>query len=352
MRILHVWVLLVLILAAWPAPALAEPEEEPPPTDVRDPLFDVQDSLKGYAEEPDKHEARGAIHRVWRSRVKSRVKRMRNRIKEMLADKRWFFTEDGALALMLMADSWSTFVRHAAGLHTELGGIPAGYDSIDMSPDAALRAWDRAHPEPSLYGPTASEHKLKQLQAKIKIKIVNGKVKVSAHWQLQINYLKQQIEIERAARIERHRIWKEERALARAEILARIHDAKEEIEAARLAVLDDMRTLRTGVAAAQQAEEERLAERVAAFPEVEDLQALAKKALAEMAKGRMKALRFNEDKLSKYGSMLRGDWMRHRSKLILRIKRAHRDAEKAAAAAAREAEEKDAESEAPEESGK
>lgn len=339
--LLALWALVPVPLEADPPDASSDsaPDDGAPqdsaPEDFRPRVLGLQDELKAHAEPPLEEGPGRVLYKAWKSDLKSRSKRFASKGKELARESLWIIDEDtGAWVAVAPQDpdKWGTAVRRFASLYTELGGGLKNYGKVQISPERALRAWDRKYPEPRYTGLTPAGVTLVRLRRRAAHLRRQG-LPVPYSLRRQIDYYvileHEEIELRREAR----RRWQADRRAAHARIRAEYAETRVLVEAQRDVLREQMKSLRALVADLQQVEEQRLEVLVAVFPPRDAVHAAGKRFLGLMASGRKKARRFDDERTSRYGLILRQNWLVQRSHLLRAIKSSERSAAKAAEAA-------------------
>jgi len=262
---------------------------------------------------------------AWKLYQKPRTGRMRRRLETMAQAGRW--TMDGKdRAVAVAATGWSPMVRSVSAFFSEIGTIQAGYAKVKVSPDRAIRSWIRRHPRPEPVGRVPSEDALDRINGDIRLAIVRGYV-VPTSWYVERDRLLRIVAAERAAARERNRLAYV--ALRRETIEGLTRRAEQTRRALRDdgAALDGvMKALRALIADLQTLEQRRLEARVAEAPGDEAWRKKAAQLLKRVERGRRAGGAFSDPRPSRYGSLLRQQWLLPRDKLLAWIKKAERAA--------------------------
>ena len=328
----------------------AEPPEEEPPAesaadratvDFMPRVTAILEEMQAYTEPPIDEGPGRVLYLAWKSDIKTRSRGLVTRAKELTRESYWDFDEQEGGATRVTPKQWGPFVRKVASLYTQLGAVWKNYGKDRISPDRAIRIWDKEHPEPRLTGLTPAGQTLLRLRRRIQYLRAQGlPVPRRLFYEIDRYVILQSEEIE--LRREAHRRWLEDRRLAHEEIRARYAEARVLISDQRARLAEQMKTLRVLMSDLQRVEEDRLRSLLPGFPEEDPVHASARKWLEKMVQGRQAALRFNKERTSGYGAMLNQKWTAPRTHLRTAMKKADKRRQEAAEAA--QAPEEDADS--------
>ena len=286
--------------------------------------------MKKHAEPPVDEGPDRVLYFAWKKNVKPRAKKLASRAHDLTKDSLWAFDDESGVATHVGPKHWTRMVSLLGKLYTELGAALKNYDKTLVSPDVAIREWDRRHPEPRLHGLTPAGHHLAKIKIKIKkLKILGKPIPVTLTYQYNhySTLAAQEVELRREA----HRRWREDRRQAHLDIRARHAEMKVYLDAHRQVLVDQMGAVRQYAADLMRAEEDRLRAVAASYPERDKVHADAKRLLKEMAKGRQRVLAFADARTSRWGTLIRQKWMKFRGYLVRDIKNAERRREEIAA---------------------
>ena len=237
----------------------------------------LADTIATFGEAPKRTKEERAVHDAWSSALKPRIASMR-RHAEWVADPRQWAFDAQREPERPQAAAWTLAVRELAALYTELAGALFQYERfrIVWTPRtrfAIVRGASRRVPE----GKSKDRAKM---QAEAKTALENArKAKVKAAQRLLDGIL--------AALDARRKALRE--------------------------TLDEVRHL---TAALQTDEEARLARRVDRMAEGSKARERAEDLLVELARGRLRAARYGEERAAGWGSLLRAAWLTPRARLV------------------------------------
>lgn len=326
-----------LALIALPLTASAEDAPTSRTADFMPRVLALQEAMEAHGEPPSDEGPGRILYKAWKADLKSRSKRLVSKTKSVARESLWEFDEAEGGAVRIKPKQWGPAVRKIASLYTELGAGHKHYGKVRVSPDYAIRLWDKSHPAPRLTGLTSAGGALLRLRRRARYLRSQG---LPVPWTLlreidrYIILESEEIELRRLA----YQRWEEERRRAHIEIRARYAEARVLIQAERETLAEEMGALRSLTADLQLVEEERLRVLVAGFPEADPLHASARKSLKIMLQGRKKAARFKDERTSRYGSLLNQKWTVPRGHLLAAVAKAEKrlaaEEEKKAAPAA------------------
>lgn len=246
-------------------------------TKLYDRVVALADQVAAFREAPPRSREERAVHDAWTAALKPRRARMR-RHAEWVADPRHWEFDERREPVRLQAAAWKLAVRELSALYTELAGALFQYERfrIVWTPRtrfALLRGTSRRVPE--------------------------GKSKDRAKMQAEANKALQNA--------------KKAKVKAAQRLLDGIVKA---LEAARQALRETLAEVRHVTAALQTDEEERLARRVERMAEGSSAREKAEDLLVELARGRLRAARYGEERAAGWGSLLRAGWLTPRARLV------------------------------------
>lgn len=216
-----------------------------------------------------------AVYDAWKVAIQPRSRRMLGRV-ERLADAAHWEYDAARRPVRLRASLWTTTVRDAAALYTELFGALHQHESVRI-------VW-----RPKLhFGAVKGTH--------AEIKTAKDQAK------------------QRAAETKALEAAASARMKAAKKTLQDVLDGLERLRSALRAAIEETRHL---VAALMEAEELRLQARIRELSEGTSEREHAEDLLVDLAQGRLNAKRYGEAKPAGYGSLLRRQWLRPRARLV------------------------------------
>lgn len=304
-----------------PAPdAAAGPGAEDDGFDFRAFHRNLEAQLLHQAVPPRRTATDHGLHDIWSAVLKPRMPRMKQAVREMGRDTRWAIDPETGRAVGIAEDAWPRVVREAASLYASLGGSLEAYLKTNVritSPfglglDAPAQGVSPSYPIESL-GVLAYERALHRR--------LHGAHVVWADELHAYRALMARLQIEL---LRREEAWRRaEVARQRADIL---QEAAQGYEAALAQRVDElgvlMLSLRTLVGTLQAVEEDRLRTLVATAPVDDATREGLQAAVLSLRTGRLAARDHADDNWSRYGSLLRADWLAPRARLLKALGRA------------------------------
>ena len=235
----------------------------------------LADLLAGFTDAPVRSRDERAVYDAWRIALKPRASRMLGRVERVADPVHWEFDEEREPEL-LRPSSWTLAVREFASLYTELVGAALQHGRMRIVWSPKTRFGIQAG---TSRAPVHTKTKAKEVAA-----------------------AKEALEKARRAKMRAAKLTLDS-------ILKRL----EVTRATLAATLDETKHC---LAALQRAEETRLDGRIDRLAEGTRAREKAEDHLLAMARGRLKASRYRDDRPAGYGSLLRSDWLRPHGRLV------------------------------------
>ena len=237
----------------------------------------LADRIATFKEAPKRNKEERAVHGAWATALKPRVASMR-RHAEWVADPRHWEFDAKRVPERLQAAAWKLALRELAALYTGIAGALFQYERFQIvwtprTRFGIVRGASRRVPE----GKSKDRAKL---QAAAKQALANAK---------------------------------KARVKAAQKLLDGVVKA---LDARRKTLRETLDEVRHVTAALQVDEEARLAQRVDRMAEGSKAREKAEDLLVELARGRLRAARYGEDRAAGWGSLLRSAWLAPRARLV------------------------------------
>ena len=320
--------LLTLLAALLAAPPVASAEDAPPQApgalppempqgreafltpaerpDLIETMRRLERSLKGYETPPPSTPDVTALRDAWNAILQPRAKTMTRRVAKWTDRKRWLFLPGEATPVALQPDQWTAFTRDMASLAAELAGSYKQYGTVKLKAKEPGLGTSRIYNPPRLsiygYGYPVLYGGLVDRQAAA---ATLGRWDSGSYWHLldRFNYA---WDWRYNSSIYRYEYWKNrERATEQL-----FEDLRDDLNATRDSIGENLLGLQALIAAMQNQEEERINDDcIPCKTKDETLVEMAEKALDGMQDARMEAEVYQGRSTSGYSSLLR-KWLR------------------------------------------
>jgi hypothetical protein len=313
-----------------PAPnAKLQPEPKPKPEgatvpegDFRLALGRVQGAVAELKRKPSEAGLYGRREEVWHRYARPRASRLAGQLQRLARASLWVRAKPDGPAVALDPEAWGPLVRGVSSVFASLSTIEGHYRKVRVDGRSARATWLQRHPGPEPIGPTASEPDLAAINAVIRRYVVQGNPVPATVLAERDRLAAVVAEEQRLAREQKRREYEQRREQAYHAIEAHVLRTRTLLRDDVKGMGDQLGRLRALVAAAQEIEERRLQGLVAraraaggTVPDAEEL-------LAALAEGRAAALAFDDERGSRYGSLLRQKWLVPRGKLLKALEHA------------------------------
>ena len=283
--------------------AYLTPVERP---DLLETMRRLHRSLQSYETPPPSTPDVTALRDAWNAILQPRAKAMTRRVEKWLDRKRWLFVDGEATPIALQPDQWTMFTREMASLAAELAGSYKQYGTVKLKAKEPGLGTSRIYNPPSItmygYGYPVLYGGLRDRQAAAS---TLGRWDSGSYWHL-MNRFNYAWDWRYNSSIYRYQYWKD-----REEATVKLFDdLRDELNATRDSIGENLLGVQALVATLQNQEEERINEDcIPCKTKDETLVKMAETAMDGMQAARLDAEVYQGRSTAGYGTLLR-KWLR------------------------------------------